>query len=133
MPDMKLRVIFALACLLASAFAAAQDQAVPEPLPATPVRIEEERLRIERARTQLQAEAELANAACYQKFAVFDCQRNIRVKNRRVLDELRRQELGLNDLERRAKANDALDKIKEKSVTAPQSLDLKPLVPPADR
>ena len=128
---MSRRIIFALACLLASAFVAAQ--AVPEPLPATSLQLQEEHLRIDRVRTQLLAEAELANAVCYQKFAVFDCQRNIRVKNRRVLDELRRQELRLNDLERRAKANNALDKIKDKSLTGPQGLDSNPLVPPADR
>jgi hypothetical protein len=130
---MRLRVIFALACLLASSLLAAQAQTVPEPLPATPLQRQDERLRIDRARTQLQAEAERANAACYQKFAVFDCQRKIRVKNRRVLDELRRQELILNDLERHAKANKALDKINEKSLTGPQGLEPNPLVLPADR
>lgn len=127
---MSQRIIFVLVCLLVSTLPA---QAVPEPLSATPLQLQEERLHIERVRTQLLAEAELANAACYQKFAVFDCQRNIRVKNRRVLDELRRQELRLNDLERRAKANNALDKIKDKSLTGPQGLDSNPLVPPADR
>ena len=128
---MSWRIIFALACLLASAFVAAQ--AAPEPLPATPLQLQEAHLRIDRARSQLQAEVERANAACYQKFAVFDCQRNIRVKNRRALDELRRQELILNDLERRAKANNALDKIKEKSLTVPQGLDTNSLALPADR
>lgn len=127
---MSQRIIFVLSCLLASTL---QAQVVPEALSATPLQLQEERLHIERVRTQLLAEAELANAACYQKFAVFDCQRNIRVKNRRVLDELRRQELMLNDLERRAKANNALDKIKEKSLTGPQGLDSNPLVLPADR
>jgi len=130
MPDMRTRIIFVLVCLLASTL---QAQVLPEPLSATPLPLQEERLRIERVRTQLLAEAELANAACYQKFAVFDCQRNIRVKNRRVLDELRRQELMLNDLERRAKANNALDKIREKSLTGPQGPDSTPLGPPADR
>lgn len=127
---MSQRIIFVLVCLVVSSL---QAQAVPEPLSATPLQLQEERLHIERVRTQLLAEAELANAACYQKFAVFDCQRNIRVKNRRVLDELRRQELRLNDLERRAKANNALDKIKNKSLTGPQGLDSNLLVLPADR
>lgn len=107
---------FALICLLTPVLVAAQEMAVPESLQTAPWQAQDERLRIQNARRQVQAEAEQANAACYQKFAVSDCLRAVRAKNRPVLDALRRQEIILNDLERQAKAIEALRKIEEKSL-----------------
>lgn len=105
-----------LVFLLAPALVVAQELAESKPLQAAPWQAQDERLRIENARRQVQAEAEQANAACYQKFAVSDCLRDVRAKNRPVLDALRRQEVILNDLERQAKAMEALRKIEEKSL-----------------
>jgi hypothetical protein len=116
--------VFALVYLLMPALVVAQGQAVSEPRQATPLQVEVERSRIQRSREQVKAEAEQANAACYQKFAVTDCLREGRANNRQVLDELRRQEVILNDLERQAKAIEALNKIEEKSLAGtkyPQS------------
>jgi hypothetical protein len=107
---------FGLVCLLLPVLVAAQEPVVPEPLQTAPWQAQEERLRIQNARKQVQAETEQANAACYQKFAVSDCLRDVRAKNRPVLDALRRQEIILNDLERQAKAMEALKKIEEKSL-----------------
>jgi hypothetical protein len=106
---------FGLVCLLLPVLVAAQEPVVPEPLQAAPWLAQVERLRIQDARKQVQAESEQANAACYQKFAVSDCLRDVRAKNRPLLDALRRQEIILNDLERQAKAMEALKKIEEKS------------------
>lgn len=108
--------LYGLVFLLAPALAMAQDLARPEPLQTAPWQAQDERLRIQNARRQVQAEAEQANAACYQKFAVSDCLRDVRAKNRPVLDALRRQEVILNDLERQAKAIEAIKKIEEKSL-----------------
>ena len=116
--------VFALVCLLLPALVVAQGQAASEPRQAAPLQVEEERSRIQRSREQVKAEAEQANAACYQKFAVTDCLRGVRANNRLVLDELRRQEVILNDIERQAKAIEALNKIEEKSLAGtkyPQS------------
>ena len=112
--------VFALVCLLMPALVVAQGQVASEPRQVPPLQVGEERSRIQRSREQVKAEAEQANAVCYQKFAVTDCLREVRAKNRLVLDELRRQEVILNDLERQAKAIEALNKIEEKSLAGTQ-------------
>lgn len=120
------RLVFFLFCLLAPALVAAQEQAVHEPSPANALQVQQERSRIQRSRLQVQAEAQQATAACYQKFAVSDCLRDVRASKRLVLDELRRQEVILNDLERQAKAIEALKKIEEKSSAGAQRLLISP-------
>ena len=123
--------VFALVCLLMPALVVAQGQLASEPRQAAPLQVGVERSRIQRSREQVRAEAEQANAACYQKFAVTDCLREVRAKNRLVLDELRRQEVILNDLERQAKAIEALNKIEEKSLTGTQNPKQDPSGTPA--
>lgn len=54
---------------------------------------------------------------CYGRFAVNDCLRKVRAAKRVVLDELRRQQVLLNDLERRKQGKDQLEQIQEKSAT----------------
>jgi hypothetical protein len=71
------------------------------------------RIQAERAREAARYQSE--EAACYLRFAVSDCLRKARVQRRQVLDELRRQELVLNDAERQRKAQVQLESIKEKS------------------
>lgn len=126
------RPVFALLGLLMPAFVAAQGQLASEPRQVAPLQVQEERLRIQRSREQVKAEAEQANAACSQKFAVTDCLREVRAKNRLVLDELRRQEVILNDLERQAKAIEALNKIEEKSLGGQKRPQASPSGMPAD-
>lgn len=123
---MNLHPFFALVCLLMPALVVAQGQLASEPRQAAPLQVGEERSRIQRSREQVKAEAEQANAACYQKFAVNDCLRDVRAKNRLVLDALRRQEVMLNDRERQAKAIEALKNIEEKSLTGEKNLNKNP-------
>lgn len=130
---MKCRPVFCLLCLLMPALVAAQAQGVPDAPAATPLQVQQERSRIQRSRAQVHAEAEQANAACYQKFAVSDCLREVRTNTRLVLDALRRQEVILNDLERQAKAISALRKIEEKSLGEARLLRIAPQEKPADR
>ncbi|MBK1682976.1 hypothetical protein [Rhodoferax fermentans] len=78
----------------------------------------------ERARiTQERAASEVTYAAservCYSRFAVSDCLSDARKVKRQTTDELRRQELVLNDLERQAKAVEALKRI-EANIAAQQ-------------
>lgn len=84
-------------------------------VPSAPTDSEAERSRIqaERAREAVRYQAE--EAACYARFAVSDCLHQARVQRRGVLDKLRQQELVLNDAERKRKALEQLDLIKEKS------------------
>ncbi len=121
--DVSRRPVFCLLCLLAPALVAAQGQAVHEPLTATPLQVQQERSRIQHSRAQAHVEAQQANGACYQKFAVSDCLREVRAYNRLVLDELRRQEVILNDMERQVKAIEALKKIEGKSSAGAQRLE----------
>jgi len=52
---------------------------------------------------------------CYQRFAVTDCLHQARKSRRTALDELRHQELVLNDIDRRIQASAALKRIQEKT------------------
>lgn len=52
-----------------------------------------------------------AQAACYERFMVVDCQKDARRTRRAALDELRRQELVVNELERKANAAATLQRI----------------------
>ena len=53
--------------------------------------------------------------ACYLRFAVNDCLQQVRADRRLVMDELRRKEVIINDLERQKKAAAQLELIKEKN------------------
>lgn len=70
-----------------------------------------ERARIAQQRAEQEAIFAQAEVACYRRFAVSDCLRDARKKRRIALDELRRQEIVLNDEERRRKGSQALQRI----------------------
>jgi len=74
-----------------------------------------ERARIASERTRIEAEFEQANKACYQKFAVNDCIADAKARRRELLAELRRQELVLNDADRRRRSAERLDEIEKKT------------------
>ena len=74
-----------------------------------------ERARIASERTRIEAEFEQANKACYQKFAVNDCIADAKARRRELLAQLRRQELVLNDAERRKRSAERLDEIEKKT------------------
>lgn len=77
--------------------------------------IEGERSRIQADRVREEAHYGLQDAACYARFAVTDCLREVRVRRHEALDNLRRQEVALNDAERKRKAQEQIEKIQEKS------------------
>ena len=70
---------------------------------------------IEAGRSQAEARYAAEEKACFAKFAVYDCQKEARVRRREVLAELRRQEVALNDAERRHKSVQRLREIEERS------------------
>ena len=78
-----------------------------------------ERDRIAREREALTARRQQEEAVCYQRFAVEDCLRGVRVKARETHDRLRAQEIELNDAERREKAAERLRAIEDKQTAAP--------------
>lgn len=77
--------------------------------------IEDERSRIQVDRARAEARYQTQEAACYGRFAVTDCLREIRMRRREALDNLRRQEFVLNDVERKRNALEQIVRIQEKS------------------
>lgn len=73
-----------------------------------------ERERISAGRRQAEADFEEAHKACYRKFAVNDCIGEAKVRRREVLAQLRRQELALNEVERRRKSEERLRDLAER-------------------
>lgn len=74
-----------------------------------------ERARINAERAALEAVFRLESAACYKKFLVNDCLDGLKLKRQDGLADLRRQEIGLNTLDRRAKGAGQVKRTEEKS------------------
>ncbi len=104
---------------LADVGASAPSQAPANPNAASAAHRKAEHARILQERATLAAGRQRDEAACYQRFAVEDCLREVRAKVREVENLLRSQELELNDAERREKAAERLRVIEEKKNAAP--------------
>ena len=107
---------FAIACFIATlgVLASAQPAVIPA-TPAEPPRsIDAERARINTDRTRLEAGFLAEDAECYKKFAVNSCLGKVNERRREVMADLRRQELLLNDEERRIRGADQIRKTEEK-------------------
>ena len=84
--------------------------------------VQAERTRIAQERRQELARQHDVEAGCYKKFAVQGCLNASRAQHRQVMDDLRRQEVLLNDQERRLRGAEQLRKIEEKTSTAREDL-----------
>jgi colicin import membrane protein len=109
---------FAVACfiatlgVLAGAQPAAQQPAVPAEAPRS---IDADRARINEDRARLEAGFLAEDAECYKKFAVNSCLGKVNERRREVMGDLRRQEILLNDEERRIRGAEQVRKTEEKS------------------
>ncbi|WP_404302550.1 hypothetical protein [Alicycliphilus denitrificans] len=103
----------ALLPMQASAQAAAPD-AVPPEVQEAQLQRQARRAQIQVERQALQAQRSKEEADCYQQFAVHDCLRGVRTQARAADNRLRRQEVQLNDEERREKAAERLRSIEER-------------------
>jgi hypothetical protein len=74
-----------------------------------------ERARLKQAREKAEAQYGAEEKACYGKFAVNDCLAAARAKRREALSDLRRQEIALNDAERKRKAAERQRSIEERN------------------
>lgn len=74
-----------------------------------------ERSRIARERSAVHQRFEDESRACYQRFAVNDCLEQARSLRREQLGDLRRQEISLNDADRRRKAAEAVQRAESRS------------------
>ena len=99
---------------------AAADAATPAAVPLIP---DAERVRITAERSRLETGFSLENAACYQKFLVSNCLDEVKLRRRSALADLRRQEVTLNALERKAKAAGQVKKTEERSSLENQQQD----------
>lgn len=84
-----------------------------------------ERARIAQSREKVEAEFKAQEKACYGKFAVNDCLATARSKRREAMGDLRRQEIALNDTERKRKAAEREHSIEERN-TAPRGAASQP-------
>lgn len=77
--------------------------------------IDAERTRISAERSRLEAGFLAEDAACYKKFAVNSCLGDVNVRRRQAIADLRRQEILLNDEERRRRGAEQIRKTEGKS------------------
>ncbi len=82
--------------------------------------VEAERARIAAERNQADARLASEEVACYKTFAVNDCLKAARSKRRERLSDLRRQELSLNEAERKRRAAERLRSIEERNAAQKQ-------------
>ena len=101
---------FSLLLLCALAIGPALAQPAAE-VPATGHDTEKAQIAAERARLEAGFKAE--EAACYRRFLVNACLEEIRPRRAEAMAELRRQEIVLNDAERKARAADQLQKTED--------------------
>ena len=83
---------------------------------------ESERARISIERKQAEARLAAQEVACYKTFAVNDCLVAARARRRDRLSDLRRQELSLNDAQRKRRSAERLSSIEQRN-TAQQQED----------
>jgi len=102
---MNMRLALWLAGLVLAGGATAQ----PAPVPWTVDQAEaRERERIRQFRADEEVRFAAGEARCYQRFAVNDCLLQVRRERRDVMADLRRQELSINDAQRKRSAAEQL-------------------------
>lgn len=84
-------------------------------LPAPQGTMDEERAKISAERARLEAVFLAEDAACYKRFFVNSCLGDVNSRRREAMADLRRQEISLNDEERRIKGAEQIRKTEEKS------------------
>ena len=77
-----------------------------------------ERARVTQAREAANGRFAADETLCWQRFAVNDCLRQVRLQRRAALDQLRQQELALNEIERQRRAEQRLRQLDEKQRAA---------------
>ena len=77
--------------------------------------IDAQRAAISAQRSRLEASFLTEDAACYKKFAVNSCLGKVNTRRREAMADLRRQEIFLNDEERRIKGDEQIRKTQEKA------------------
>ncbi|MES2912116.1 MAG: hypothetical protein V4718_12045 [Pseudomonadota bacterium] len=105
----------ALFLLLSALALVVHAQLPPASLPASAAMADVERTRINAERASLEAGFVTEEIACYKKFLVNRCLDEIKPRRRDAMADLRRQEVLLDDQDRKAKAARQILKTEEKS------------------
>lgn len=121
---LKWPLLFLMLCLAGPVLAAEPLPDGPAQSQASPSFTEVERARIERERAAEMLRQQQVESACYQRFAVNDCLLESRVKHREVMADLKRQEINLNDRERRLRSSEQLRRIEDKVSSPERDIDL---------
>ena len=100
-------------CLAGPALAAGAASEGPAQPQGEPSFTDVERSRIGHERAAEMLRQQQVESACYQRFAVNDCLLESRVKHREVMADLKRQEINLNDRERRLRSSEQLRRIED--------------------
>lgn len=103
---------FVFTFLLLSGLANAQNNALNEQQTGS---IDAQRAAISAERSRLEAVFLAEEAVCYKKFAVNNCLAKVNTRRREAMAGFRRQEILLNDEERKVKGEDQIRKTDEKS------------------
>ena len=114
---MKLRFALVLIALqLGAALTFAQNLPQnPVAINPEPTTVEEQREGIARERAAVQARFAGDEKACYARFAVNDCLRQADLRKREALADLRRQEVSINNTERKRKGAEQIQRMEDKS------------------
>ena len=91
-----------------------------QPSSATPVTPEADRSRINLERARLEKGFTAEDVVCYRRFMVNNCLDEVKLRRREALADLRRQEIALEEQERRAKAAAQILKTEQKLSTEKQ-------------
>ncbi|GAC1532124.1 MAG: hypothetical protein NVS2B4_11860 [Ramlibacter sp.] len=97
-------IAFLLLCVLSGALWAADE-------PAAAIA---ERARIGAERSRIESEFQAQRKACYARFAVTGCIEDAKSSRNALLGELRRQEIALNDAQRKARSADRVKELERK-------------------
>ncbi len=81
-------------------------------------RVDAQRLAINNKRQQMESEFAAEDVVCYQRFAVNKCLRDVNARRMASTADLRRQDVLLNDQERKRRGADQMRRIEEKQAAA---------------
>ncbi len=109
------KILFSLLSALAFVAHAQLPPTAPAAATTTAPVVDVERARIGAERARLEAGFTAEEAACYKKFMVFNCLDAIKPRRRDAMAELRRQEVLLDEQDRKARAAEQIRKTEEKT------------------
>lgn len=101
--------------LLAHAQPAGNASVPAATAPSAGMKQDAERSRIHAERAHLESGFAAEEAACYRKFLTSNCLDKVKLRSREVMADLRRQEISLDEQERKARAAAQTQKTEEKS------------------